>query len=199
MAAAVTPEKSFLLFHCKNLDLNRRLRGRIAQGLIGLSSFPEHKQQYRELASYGNDSFPFGGLAALCCQDQSMSSQVTVGSKVSKDVLGTLYQESPELSVARFADGQLLVTIAGLIAARYQPKVSADITYVLKAFGIANGQYVTKRSDRTNTRDLLEQFCLGVMLSGRFDNLLIKFLDLNIKLIKSPQRCFHHRKDGRAL
>lgn len=61
--------------------------------------------------------------------------------------------------IASFADGELLVGVAGLISAGNEPEVSADVTWIFEAAWIFNGEDEGQRGDGTNSANLLGLWC----------------------------------------
>ena len=72
----------------------------------------------------------------------------------SEDVVGTLDQQTSEISVAGLGDAELRVPISGLAAFRSQAEVAANIATLLEAFLAAQGQDECCRRERTHTMDL---------------------------------------------
>jgi len=77
-----------------------------------------------------------------------------------------LSEQGSEVFVAGFADGELFVGAAGLVAAGDEAEVGADVARVFEAVGIFDAEYEDHGGDGTNRGDFLECHGLGMVGAG---------------------------------
>ena len=96
----------------------------------------------------------------------------------SEDVVGTLDQQTSEISVAGLGDAELRIPITGLAASRSETEVATNIATLLEAFLAAQGQDERRCRDRTNTMDLQQNLCLWILYLAELLDLTVVLLDL---------------------
>ena len=75
-------------------------------------------------------------------------------------------EEGAEVFVAGFADGELFVGAAGLVAAGDEAEVGADVARVFEAVGIFDAEYEGHGGDGADGGDFLEGYGLGMVGAG---------------------------------
>ena len=96
----------------------------------------------------------------------------------SEDVVGTLDQQTSEISVPGLGDAELRVPITRLAASRSQTEIATDIATLLKSFLAAESQDERGRGDGTNTMDLQKSLCLWILCLSKLLDLTVVRLDL---------------------
>src|SRR5271156_6923729 len=89
---------------------------------------PDAMEQNGELTRYCDHSLALGLLAASCRKVQAPLSECRVPSMRSEDVVGTLDQQTSEISVACLGDAELRIVFAGLTASWPQAEIAAHVT-----------------------------------------------------------------------
>jgi hypothetical protein len=134
--------------------------------MIGISCNPEPMQEDRKFPSNGYYSPLLGILGATLCHSISPTLEIGIRPEASQQVLRTLYQQRSKPPITSFRDSELLVDVAGLVAARSQPEVGTNVSGVFKPIRITDCQDVLKRSDWTHTTNLTKASSLGIFVSG---------------------------------
>jgi len=105
------------------------------EGIIDFSGLPKTVEQNSKLSGNGNDSSLFSVLASPFGQLQAPTSQVTVRSEGTENVLGGGDEQATQEFIAslpartpgRCGDSQLRVMVAGLIPSGDQTDCGSDI------------------------------------------------------------------------
>ncbi len=158
---------------------------------VDLGCYPQPMQQHGELACYRNDRTLLRVLLPFRCQCQSPTPQVRVRSERSQDVVRRANEKTSEVGVAGLGDSQLRIEIAGLAVSRTQSEVGSDRTTALESLRILQGQNVTQRRQRSDSRDLAQQLRFWVALRGQMFDLRVEPLDLQAQ---SRDRVEHWRQ-----
>ncbi len=118
------------------------------KGIIDFSGLPKTVEQNSKLSGNGNDRSLFSVLASPFGQLQSPTSQVTVRSEGTEDVLGEGDEQATQEGIASLGDSQLRVMVAGLIPSGDQTDCGSD----LPALPEGHRDDVRKRSGFSSVR-----------------------------------------------
>ena len=99
----------------KHVDLSGSL---FVKRHIRLLRTPETVKQHGKLAGNGNNGLALGLFSTSTSQMEPPLSQCRVSSVRSKDVVGTLDQQTSEICVAGVGDAKLRIMVSGLTSAR---------------------------------------------------------------------------------
>ena len=138
---------------------------------------PEMIKQNGQLTSYCNDGLVSGLLAASGGQMQAPLSKRRVPPVRSKDVVGTLDQQTSEVSVSSLRDAKLGIVVSGLAALRLEAEITTDISALLEPLLTSQGKDEGESSDGTNAVNLLQGLCLRIVRLADLLDLAIVLLD----------------------
>ena len=79
-------------------------------------------------------------------------------------------QQPSQQAVAAFADAQLLVRAAALVAPRTQPQIRADVATAAKPLRVADLEHEAQRGERAHAGDLLQSLGDRILPSLRWTN-----------------------------
>jgi len=96
----------------------------------------------------------------------------------SEYMVGTLDQQTSEISVPGLGDAELRVPVTGLAASWSETEVATDIATLLEAFLAAQRQDERRRRDRTNTMDLQQSLRLWILCLAELLDLTVILFDL---------------------
>ena len=124
------------------------------EGIIDFSGLPKTVEQNSKLSGNGNDSSLFSVLASPFGQLQAPTSQVTVRSEGTEDVLGGGDEQATQEFIASLGDSQLRVMVAGLIPSGDQTDCGSDIAALEEAFWILKREEISQSGDGSNATDI---------------------------------------------
>ena len=81
----------------------------------------------------------------------------------SKDVVGTLDQETSEVGIAGLCYAKLRIVVSGLAAFRLETEITPYIAALLEPLLAAQGEHEGEGRDGTNAVNLLQGLCLRVL------------------------------------
>lgn len=116
------------------------------------------------------------------------ASEIRIGAKVSQYVLRAPDQKSSQKVISRFCDGQLRTALSGIITARPQSKITADISTLLESMRIVKRQYKCQTGQCTYTMDLLDELSSRVLGSGQLLDLFVIGPDLRCERFQLVQQ-----------
>lgn len=134
--------------------------------LIFDAFLPEGDHHDGKFTRDGGDGFFLGGFASAGGEFEAILADGAIGAVTTEQVLGALGEEGAEVFVAGFADGELFVAAAGLVAAGHEAEVGTDVSWVFEAARIFDTQYKNHGGDGTDGGDFLECHGLGMVLAG---------------------------------
>lgn len=158
--------------------------------LVVVSCFPEREQQDGELAGDGDDGAFLGGFSSASGEAQSGFAECGGRAEWAEDVVGAVDEETAQLGVAGFGDGELLVGLAGLVASGDESEVGADVAGAGESLGVFEGEDEAEGGDGADTGDLLEALGDGVLGLGEGFELLFKGFDLAVEMFKAQEQRF---------
>src|SRR5271154_1731503 len=125
--------------------------------------FPEGQKQHGEFAGDGNDGTLLFAGAAGAGEALAMLAQRRGRAEGAEDVMRGTHQQSSQQSIAAFADAQLLVGAAALVAARAQTQVGPDIATASEAGGVADLEDEAESGQGADAGNLLEALGGGIL------------------------------------
>ena len=96
--------------------------------MVRITGNPQTVEKNRKFSGHGHDGSFFAIFPASFEHSSAPAFEVTVRTKTSQKILGTLNQQRAELLVPGLADPELLVDRAGLVATRCQAKICRYIS-----------------------------------------------------------------------
>ena len=121
------------------------------------TAHPKFVHEDRESARNRNHGALLRVLPAACGKDQSVSSQIRVGTEGPQDVVGTADQKTTYERVARLGDPQLRRGVAGVMLTWGESEKGADAPARREPRRIAHREHERKGRDGTNSLDRLQK------------------------------------------
>ena len=111
-----------------------------------------------------------------------------------QDVMRGADQQAAHQTVAAFADAQLFVRAAALVAARTQTQIRAHVAAAVEALRIADLQDEAQRGERAHAGDLLESLRGGILFLAALHQVAFHALDLFGHLDEHGDQGLNHRQ-----
>ena len=111
-----------------------------------------------------------------------------------QDIMRGADQQSAQQTVAAFADAQLFVRAAALVAARTQTQIRPHIAPAAEPLRVADLQDEAQRGERADAGDLLEALRGGIILFAALHQVAFHPLDLFGHLGEHGEQRLHHRQ-----
>jgi len=163
-------------------------------GFIVGAVFPEGQQEHGEFAGDGDDGALLFAGAAGAGQALAVFAQGAGRAEGAEDVMRGADEQPAHQGVTAFADAQLFVRAAALVAARAQTQIRPDITAAIKAGGVANLEHEAQRGERTDAGDLLEALGDGIIRAAALHQVALHAFDLFRHLRQHGEQRLHHRE-----
>jgi hypothetical protein len=143
-----------------------------------------------------------GVLAPPFRRAQSPVAQIAVGAEGTRDALGTVDQQAPQVASTGLGDSQLRVTISRLVASGDQTQGGANLPGLPEAGWVFQGEDKRQRRQRADADGTAQAARLGITLAAEDLDLLAATADLLIEgsnaLQDRPQGCLERVWDGRG-
>ena len=150
------------------------------EGHIGLLRGPDAMQKNGQLACHSHHGCVFSPLAASSSEVKAPLSQRRVFSLWPKYMVRALDQKTSQIDVAGLGDAELRITIARLTASWSQPEIATHVPTGLKRCLFPRVRTYVRAV--TDSMDLQQSLCLGVLRLREFEDLPIVLLDLEGQL-----------------
>ena len=171
---------------------HQRGRGGHARFVIR-AVFPQAHQQHRQLAGHGHHRASlFAGADAG--EMLAVGAQRTDRAERPEDIMRGAHQQSSQQAVAAFADAQLFVRAAALVAARAQAQIWPHVAAAAEARRLADLQHEAQRGERAHAGDLLEALGDGISIFAARDQVAFQGFDLFGKVAQDGEHRLDHRQ-----
>ncbi len=147
-------------------------------GFVIGAVFPKGEQQHGEFAGDGDDGALFLAGAAGAGQSLAVFAQGAGWAEGAEDIMRGADQQTAQQAVAAFADAQLFVRAAALVAARAQAQIGAHVPPATEPLRVADFEYETERCQRADPGDLLEALGDGIIRAAALHEVAFHAFDL---------------------
>jgi hypothetical protein len=147
-------------------------------GFVIRAVFPQRQQQHGEFAGDGDNGALFLPGAARTGQTLAMLAQGAGWAEGTEDIVRGADEQAAQQAVAAFADAQLLVRAAALVAARTQTQIRPHIAAAAKPVRVADLQDEAQRGERADAGDLLETLGDGISFAAALHQFAFHPFDL---------------------